>query len=81
MNPDQKVILRDAVVFAVKLAIDSVKDVVLAFACLGAATIDFLRGPGPNGYFFYRLMKMGQRIDAELNLYGHSEPPQPIPEK
>lgn len=75
MNSEQKIILKDACVFFVKLWADSIKDIVLAFAGLGAAAFDILRGRGPDGYVFYRVMRIGQRIDRELDLYGHKDPP------
>ena len=71
MNSDQKVVLRDAVVFAIKLWLDGLKDVALAFAGLGAAGIDLLRGrPTRNGYLFYRVMHYGEKVDNALDLYG-----------
>jgi hypothetical protein len=71
MNADQKVVLRDAVTFAVKLWLDGLKDVALAFAGLGAAGIDLFRGkPTRNGWLFYRVMHYGEKVDRALDLYG-----------
>ena len=73
MQPHQRVILRDVGIFLVKLWIDGLKDVVLTVVCLGAAGIDFVRGPQPGGLLFYRAMRWSERFDLWLNLYGASE--------
>ena len=67
---EQKEIVHDAAIFAFKLWLDGLKDVALAFLCLGAAAIDLVRGRGAEGYRFYRLMRFGRRVDAVLDLYG-----------
>jgi hypothetical protein len=73
MQPHQRVILRDVGIFLVKLWIDGLKDVVLTVVCLGAAGIDFVRGPREGGLLFYRAMRWSERFDLWLNLYGASE--------
>ena len=70
MKPEQKIILRDAAVFALKLWLDGLKDVALAFLGLGAAALDLLRGPTRNGYLFYRVMRFAEKVDSALDLYG-----------
>jgi hypothetical protein len=68
----RKVILRDLVIFQVKLFIDGLKDVVLLPASLVAALIDLVF-PGPRpGRFFYVLLRAGERFDRWLSLYGPS---------
>jgi hypothetical protein len=73
MQPHQRVLLRDVGIFLVKLWIDGLKDVVLTVVCLGAAGIDFVRGPREGGLLFYRAMRWSERFDLWLNLYGASE--------
>ena len=75
MDQQRKTIVRDAFVFAIKLWVDSLKDVILAFAGLGAAALDVIRGKGEDGWLFYRVMKLGERADKALDLYGHNDPP------
>ena len=71
MQPERNAVLRDAVVFAVKLWIDSIKDIVLAFVGLGAAVVDVIRTrEGQRPVLFYRVMRMGAHIDYRLDLYG-----------
>ena len=70
MNQEQKVVLRDAAIFAFKLWLDGIKDVVLAFLGLGAAAVDVLAGKPRSGYRFHKVMKLGQRVDAAIDVYG-----------
>ena len=66
----KKVIIRDLVIFQVKLAIDGLKDLVLLPASLVAALIDLIL-PGPHpGRFFYAVMRLGETFDRWLSLYG-----------
>ena len=80
MTDEQRVLLRDAAIFAFKLWLDGIKDFVLAVGGLAAAGFDFLRGRGPNGYMFYRVMRFGQKVDAVLDVYGKFELPAGEPE-
>jgi hypothetical protein len=73
MQPHQKVILRDVSIFLLKLWIDGLKDIALTVVCLGAAGIDFIRGPREGGLLFYRAMRWSEKFDLWLNLYGVSE--------
>jgi len=75
ISPDQKQILRDGLIFAVKLWLDGIKDVALGFLALGAVVIDLFRGRRAGGYLFYRVMKLGHRVDHVIDVYGgHTEP-------
>jgi hypothetical protein len=69
LSPEKQVLLVDALTFAVKMWVDGIKDIVFAFLGLGAAGIDLLRGPSREGFRFYRVMRMGKRVDDALNLY------------
>jgi hypothetical protein len=80
LQPHQRVILRDVAIFLVKLWIDGVKDVALTGVCIGAAAIDFMRGPRPGGLLFYRAMRWSERFDLWLNLYGAAEQAEHDPE-
>jgi hypothetical protein len=66
----KKVIIRDLLIFQVKLGIDGLKDVVLLPASAIAALIDLLF-PGPRpGRLFYSVMLLGETFDRWLSLYG-----------
>ena len=69
------VLVRDAVIFAIKLAIDGAKDLVLVQVALLAFCIDLvlMLGVGRRRSFFYRVMEIGERFDLWLNLYMPSK--------
>lgn len=75
LKPEQKHILRDAAIFAIKLWVDSLKDFLLAIVVLCAAAIDVVRGRGNEGYLFYKVMRTGRKLDEALDLYGTGPPP------
>ena len=76
LNPEQKVILRDGATFAVKLWLDGIKDMVFGFLALGAVVIDLVRRPRATGYLFYKVMKLGNRLDDVIDPYGVGQPPE-----
>ncbi len=78
ITEDRKRIMRDASVFAFKLWLDGIRDFVLAVAGLAAAVLDLIRGRGPNGYLFHRVMRMGKRVDAALDVYGEFNVPEAL---
>lgn len=65
-------VIRDALVFQVKLVFDGLRDVLLSPASLVAAAIGVLMSRNP-GEPFYRLLKMGKRTERWLNLFGAAE--------
>jgi len=80
MSEEQKIILTDAGIFAFKLWVDGIKDIVLGVACTVAALIDVVRGRGPQGYLFYRMMRWSKRVDEFIDLYGVHDLPEPLAE-
>jgi hypothetical protein len=64
------VLIRDLLIFQGKLWIDGLKDVLFAPISVGAAILDIVRGPKPDGPRFYKVMRMGERFDLWLNLFG-----------
>ncbi|HEX6559525.1 MAG TPA: hypothetical protein VF021_08680 [Longimicrobiales bacterium] len=74
ISPDQKQILHDGVIFAVKLWLDGIKDVVLGFLALGAVLVDLIKGRQAGGFLFYKVMKLGHRVDHAIDVYGLHEP-------
>ena len=71
MTLNQKsVMLRDLVIFQVKLFLDGVKDLVLMPVALGAFLLDILpQSSARTGRNFYAVMRAGERFDLWLNLY------------
>lgn len=67
------VLLRDLVIFQIKLLLDGLKDLVVAQLAVGAAVIDIVF-PGPEvGHRFYGVLALGERLDRWLSLYGEGE--------
>lgn len=74
ISTEQKQVLRDGVVFAVKLWLDGIKDVVLGFLALGAVLVDLIRGPQGGRFLFYKVMKLGHKVDHVIDVYGMHDP-------
>ncbi|MGH7481175.1 MAG: hypothetical protein ACRELV_03400 [Longimicrobiales bacterium] len=66
----REVLLRDMLIFQLKLWLDGVKDIALAPMALFATIADWLFGRPADGYLLYRVMRTGERFDLWLNLYG-----------
>lgn len=69
----RRVLLRDFLIFELKLLLDSLKGLLISQAALVAVIIDFLRPGGRDRALFYKLLALGERLDAWLSLYGVSE--------
>jgi hypothetical protein len=66
-------LIRDLIIFQVKLVLDGMKDVVLMPVTIGAAAIDILFPGARPGHRFYRVMALGERYDRWLNLFSASD--------
>ena len=69
----RKVVLRDLMIFQLKLMLDSVKDLVLSPLAFIAAGVDILFPTEVAGQRFYFLMRLGERFDSWLSLFGAAE--------
>lgn len=68
---NRTVVVRDLVVFQIKLLLDGVKDLVVAQLALGAAALDLLfPGEEDTGHRFYAVMRLAERFDRWLSLHG-----------
>lgn len=63
-------IIRDLLVFQVKVWVEGFKDVALVPLSLGAAFIDLLFGRKPGRGALYGVMRVGDRFERWINLYG-----------
>lgn len=72
LDRPRRVLLRDFVVFELKLLLDQLKGLIISQAALIAFIIDFVRPRGQTFSFFYRVMALGERMDQWLSLYGPS---------
>ncbi|MGH7446051.1 MAG: hypothetical protein ACRELT_00730, partial [Longimicrobiales bacterium] len=67
------VLLRDLLIFQVKLLLDGMKDVVLMPVTIVAAAIDIVFPGRRPGHRFYMVMALGERFDRWLNLFSASD--------
>ena len=72
-SPHRRVVLRDLLIFQLKLGLDGIKDMVLSPLSIGAALLDFLLGPTRKGPRLYGVLRLGERFDLWLNPYGAAE--------
>jgi hypothetical protein len=69
MQANRFVLIRDFLIFAAKLWVDGVKDLVLIVLSIAAVVVDLFFG-GTRKRLFYGVMRIGERIDLWLNLHG-----------
>ena len=71
--PSRNKVVRDVLIFQVKLWLEGFKDIVLMPLSLGAAVIDlFFRGGKSRGTL-YSVMKLGHRFERWVHLYAALE--------
>lgn len=73
MSHSKAVLLRDLVIFQIKLVMDGMKDLVLMPLTIGAAAIDIVFPGRRPGHRFYLVMALGERFDRWLNLFSASD--------
>ena len=67
---ETEVLVRDMLIFQVKLFLDGVKDIVLSPLAILAVVWDLIPSrKGYRGRTFYQVLRMGERFDLWLNLY------------
>ena len=68
------VLVRDFLIFYIKLLIDGAKDLLFLQLALVAFCLDLILmiGAGRRRSFFYRVLEIGERFDLWLNLYKPS---------
>jgi len=71
-RPSKGVILRDLLLFQMKLWLDGFKDIVLSPISVIAAVLDMLRR-SERSSLFYRTLQLGEGFDQWLNLYGAAQ--------
>ncbi|WP_325308909.1 hypothetical protein [Longimicrobium sp.] len=66
------VLVRDFLLFGLKLLIDSLKDILLVQVAILAFCVDmiFMLLAGSRRSFFYTVLELGERFDLWLNLYA-----------
>ena len=69
----RKVVLRDLMIFQLKLMLDSAKDIVLSPLAIIAAGADVLFPTDRVGKRFYFVMRVGEKFDSWLSLFGAAD--------
>lgn len=69
MQATRPILIRDFLIFQLKLVLDGFKDLFLFWAGIVAVFIDLFFS-GKRKRIFYKVMKLGERIDLWLNLHG-----------
>lgn len=72
-RPSRRTIIRDLIVFQVKLWLEGFKDFVLMPLSLGAAILDVIFRWATGGGALYAIMRLGNRFEQWVNLYGALE--------
>ncbi len=73
MDPNTKVSIRDFAIFQLKLLIDGLKDGVVFATSFVAFGVDIAFRRHGRRRFFYKLMKVSERLDLWLNLHSATE--------
>lgn len=63
-------LIRDAVVFQVKLALDALRDFAFAPISIAAAVVDLITGGSNPGRYFYAVLALGGKTESWINLFG-----------
>ncbi|MFV1986122.1 MAG: hypothetical protein ACC682_02485 [Gemmatimonadota bacterium] len=77
--PDRWTLIRDALVFQVKLAVDGFRDFILMPVALGVLVLDLLHVGPRAGRQFYDLLRIGRKTENWINLFGATEHAEPLP--
>ncbi len=64
------VLIRDMMIFQLKLAMDAIRDLMLSPVSIICTLVDILKGHDVSQSYFHKLMAFGQQTDSWLNLFG-----------
>jgi hypothetical protein len=64
-------LIRDMLIFQIKLAMDAIRDLLLSPASIVCGLIDIFKGHSISKSYFHKLMHLGQKSDSWLNLFGN----------
>jgi len=73
ISQDRTVIIRDLVIFQLKLLLDGVKDIILSPLSVVAAGLDLIAPTDKRGKRLYAVLMLGERFDRWLSLYNSTE--------
>lgn len=77
--PDRWTLIRDLMVFQLKLLVDGLRDLLLVPLSIGAGIVSLLKSGSQPGSEFYDLLRVGRRSERWINLFGaiHQVPDAP----
>ena len=67
--PTTGVLIRDLLIFELKLFLDGMGDVLFSGLAIAALAWDLIRGGPDKGKTFYKVLRAGEKWDLWLNLY------------
>ncbi len=76
MEPSRWELIRDVLVFQLKVVTDGLRDLLLGPASLVAAILSLLGVGSRRGSLFYEVLRLGRRSERWINLFGAVEPPE-----
>ncbi|HSM35982.1 MAG TPA: hypothetical protein VK837_06225 [Longimicrobiales bacterium] len=76
----RKVLLRDFIIFQMKLLLDSLKDMALVTLATIATAVDLVRGRHEEPRLFYQVVRMSEKWDLWLNLNEAAENAEATPD-
>jgi len=78
--PDRRwQLLRDLLVFQLKLGVDALRDVVLSPLSIGAALLDLVTGTDRETLYFEQVLGVGRESERWINLFGGAAEPSAEP--
>lgn len=72
-SDNRKVLVRDLMIFMLKLWLDGLKDIAVSVLAVGAAAMDLLASRSHRPSLFYAVLRLSERADLWLNLHGAAE--------
>ncbi len=72
--PQKRRLLRNGIVFQLKLGLDAIRDLLLSPISIVALIIDLSSNTDPTKGYFYRLMAWGRFSDNWINLFSDKAP-------
>ena len=73
LDRSRRVVLRDFLIYEIKLFLDGLKGAAMGLLTIPALVLDLVHPGERPGHRFYRVMRIGERLDNWLSLYGVAE--------
>jgi len=70
---DRWTLIRDSLIFQIKLAMDAVRDLLLSPVSIMCTVLDVFSRRTLSQSYFHKLMRFGQKTDHWLNLFGNHQ--------